>query len=511
MANITTTTTSWGQFFLTPNDLASEFQSKFPEFLELIDQPVVYESYTSTKAIERYANGGVLAATGFNLDTYYPTITNITYVDPFNNSALLIGNITIDVNTGAFSGTLSQLDFNILGIGVAGTGTFSLANNGFGTANLISATIELSDWTFVYAGNFSYSGFVPSGSFNFLTVTSPQGDSFTITNADLPVPLLNSIQGQGMGFFLSESFLTGNDSLTGAGQNDLLSGFAGNDTLQGLGGNDSLNAGPGNDTLDGGEGTDTAVVGGLASQYTLQSQGASHVLSGPDGTDTLSSIEYVRFGEDIGQDWAITNVALGDVGNGSANRLTEQITDLYVAYFNRAPDSEGLAYWFKTIYTGEYSLRTIAERFTFEQEYLQAYPSSLANRNFVEQIYLNLFDRNPDAGGWDWWTNELDTGHRQRSGFILDVIEGAYAPTSGPEDRTLIDNKHEASLYYSGLLSLQPEEGFDSTIATVLNRVTGDTNTVAAAERVIDYAFDHTATLAEIVGNAALFDGLWVG
>jgi hypothetical protein len=126
------------------------------------------------------------------------------------------------------------------------------------------------------------------------------------------------------------------------------------------------------------------------------------------------------------------------------------------SYFNRGPDPAGLAYWFKSVYTGEYSLRTIAERFTFEQEYLDAYPGALANREFIDKIYLNLFDRGPDAGGWDYWTEQLDSGARPRSGFILDVIEGAYAPTSGPEDRTLIDNKHDVSLYYSGLLSLQP-------------------------------------------------------
>ena len=78
------------------------------------------------------------------------------------------------------------------------------------------------------------------------------------------------------------------------------------------------------------------------------------------------------------------------------------------------------------------------------------YPDSLTNDQFVEQIYQNLFDRATDQGGWDYWSGRLDAGSVQRSGFILDVIEGAYAPTSGPEDRTLIDNKHDASLYYTG-------------------------------------------------------------
>lgn len=93
------------------------------------------------------------------------------------------------------------------------------------------------------------------------------------------------------------------------------------------------------------------------------------------------------------------------------------------------------------------------------------------------------------------------------------MIEGAYAPTSGPEDRTLIDNKHAASLHYSGKLSLQPQEGFDPAITPVLNRVSGDPGTVAAAERVIDYAFANpeTLTLTQIVGNGSLFESLWAG
>lgn len=63
---------------------------------------------------------------------------------------------------------------------------------------------------------------------------------------------------------------SGDDELTGAGENDKLVGAAGNDTLTGADGNDrllggagtdTLNGGPGNDTLNGGSGTDTCVGG----------------------------------------------------------------------------------------------------------------------------------------------------------------------------------------------------------------------------------------------------------
>jgi hypothetical protein len=137
------------------------------------------------------------------------------------------------------------------------------------------------------------------------------------------------------------------------------------------------------------------------------------------------------------------------------------------------------------------------------------YPSTLTNRQFVEQIYQNLFDRKPDQGGWNYWSGQLDTGSVHRSGFILDVIEGAYASTSGPEDRTLIDNKHDASLYYTGQLAIHPQEGYDIAIVDLLNRVTGDVNTVAAAERVIDYTFNDPITLTGVMTNHVLLDSLW--
>lgn len=324
--------------------------------------------------------------------------------------------------------------------------------------------------------------------------------TFSTRNGDLSVAELQPQFTDLLTVFIYDTVII--ENATGGGGNDIL---VGNDF------GNVLTGGLGDDTLDGGDGTDYAPLRGLATQYDLQVQDANYVLVGPDGHDTLANVEFLRFGTDVGQDWGVVDVSLPDLLSGTAAHLLEQITDLYVAYFNRGPDPAGLAYWFKSVYTGEYSLRTIAERFTFEQEYLDAYPGALTNREFIEKIYLNLFDRSPDAGGWEFWTQQLDSGARPRSGFILDVIEGAYAPTSGPEDRTLIDNKHAVSLYYSGQLSLQPAEGFDAAITAVLNRVSGDAASVAGADRVIDYAFESAETLVEIVGNAALFDSLWGG
>ena len=307
-----------------------------------------------------------------------------------------------------------------------------------------------------------------------------------------------------------------NDTIIGdSGNNYILYGWAGDDTLYGGPGGDTLYGGSGDDilygglgddTLNGGLGTDTAVMSGIVSQYRFSGKISDAIVSGPDGRDILKDVEYVRFGSSSYQ----TDVSLSDAITSHPTRLAEQITDLYVAYFNRAPDAEGFDYWFHQIYTESKTLRGIAEAFAGSNEYQAAYPASLTNREFVEQIYLNLLDRSPDQEGWDYWTNQLDTGKLQRSNFILDAIEGAYAPTSGPEDRALIDNKHAVSLYYTGELSIRPQEGYDLAVGDLLDLVNGDVETVAAAQRVIDYAFYDPLTLTGVMADEALFDSLWM-
>jgi hypothetical protein len=298
----------------------------------------------------------------------------------------------------------------------------------------------------------------------------------------------------------------GNDTINGYEGDDALGGGDGDDTLVGGSGDDLLMGGAGNDTLVGGYGTDTVAINGIVSQYQISESSGSIIMTGPEGTDSLQGVEYIAFGSTDYRAY----VPLSDALTSNPLHLAEQISDLYVAYFNRGPDAEGFDYWFHEIYTGTKSLRTIAEDFSWSNEYQAMYPSSLTNDQFVGQIYQNLFDRSPDQGGWDYWSGRLDAGSVQRSGFILDIIEGAYAPSSGPEDRALIDNKHDVSLFYTGSLATYLLEGFDSAIANLLNLVTGDERTVAAAERVIDYAFDNPITLTGVMANDALFDSLWV-
>ena len=302
---------------------------------------------------------------------------------------------------------------------------------------------------------------------------------------------------------LATYIFSGNDYIVGSYDNDTLGGFAGDDIIVG---------GLGNDNIDGGLGDDILVVSGLPSQYSFN----GNTLTGVDGVDTLTSIEFIRFGASLSNKQLFSDLMPSQLtdpdGNGPrlspVNELIKSFSVLYIAYFNRSPDIEGLMYWFKELNSGKQSLSQVSAGFTQSPEYSKAYPAGSSNREFIAQIYQNLFDRAPDTEGWNFWENSLNAGS-PRDSFILTIINGAYAPTGGAGDRALLDNKHAVSLHYTEKLSSTPTEAFDMGISTVLNRVTNNPATVNQGLAVIDHVMDNPITLTGLINDAQAFDAYW--
>jgi len=94
--------------------------------------------------------------------------------------------------------------------------------------------------------------------------------------------------------------------------------------------------------------------------------------------------------------------------------------------------------------------------------------------------------------------------------FIYTVIQGAYAPTGGAQDKALLNNKHDVSLYYSEQLATSSELFDKTSIDQLLNRVTADVQTVAKAEAVIDYVIENPVTLTGLITDTAAWEAFWV-
>ena len=88
---------------------------------------------------------------------------------------------------------------------------------------------------------------------------------------------------------------------------------------------------------------------------------------------------------------------------------------LYLAYFLRQPDTAGLKYWVGQA-RQKVKLDSISQTFATSSEFKNRY-GKLGNAEFVRQIYLNLFEREPDSGGYLYWTSQLD--HGKSRGWVM--------------------------------------------------------------------------------------------
>jgi Ca2+-binding RTX toxin-like protein len=187
---------------------------------------------------------------------------------------------------------------------------------------------------------------------------------------------------------------------SGTDTGDKLEGSVNDDKLDGGAGDDILHGGGGADLLIGGVGKDTATYGGKLENYKITHDASGwHVLdqrtgAGTDGSDTLQGVERLTFADKA--------VALDIDG------IAAQAYRIYRAAFDRTPDVAGLGYWIGRL-DEKATVREIAVGFAESKEFADLYGSAPSNADIVMRLYHNILHREPDAGGYQYWLNILDT------------------------------------------------------------------------------------------------------
>lgn len=220
----------------------------------------------------------------------------------------------------------------------------------------------------------------------------------------------------------------GNDTILGLGGDDTLVGGDGADSIDGGSGDDRLEGGSGNDRIDGSEGADTVIFQGKLRDYRVTAIADVVIVTDSnverDGADTLQRIECIRF-----EDFEI-NTGVKAVSQ-SVNRATlDRVIELYVAFFNRIPDANGLSYWL-TQAKGGTPVSTIADTFYgagVQYSSLTGFSASMTNADFVNVIYRNVLGRKDgaDAEGLAYWTGELSSGRASRGTLVNTILDSAH-------------------------------------------------------------------------------------
>lgn len=174
--------------------------------------------------------------------------------------------------------------------------------------------------------------------------------------------------------------------------------------------------------------------------------------------------------------------------------IKEDITKIYVGYYDRAPDPAGLNYWIGRANAGM-TLSEIANSFAVQTESTTKYPY-LANPlvasadSFIDSVYMNLFNRAPDAAGKAYWLSEL-AGGKPVGQMIIDIMSGAKDDANG-NDKSVLDNKVAVGVDFAEDLANLPNLNYESNDAAkaaaskALDAVTDDAATVTAAKAETD-------------------------
>lgn len=110
----------------------------------------------------------------------------------------------------------------------------------------------------------------------------------------------------------------------------------------------------------------------------------------------------------------------------------------YLAYFGRPADAAGMEYWGKQLqaanaptqpsalagqYPSNAGVRAVLDAFANSEEAKLLYPGP--TREFVAAVYRNLFQREADKAGMDYWVQAIDKGVITRSQAALSIMDGA--------------------------------------------------------------------------------------
>ncbi|MBX3537308.1 MAG: family 16 glycosylhydrolase [Chelatococcus sp.] len=230
---------------------------------------------------------------------------------------------------------------------------------------------------------------------------------------------------------------------TGSAEGENVVGTTGSEYLFGGDGHDTLHGDSGDDVIDGGDGYNAASYIGRAENFALSMDAAQRAVivddrSNAEGTDVVVNVHELRFA-----DQTIDLVPMIKAANADAADLG-MIIDLYTSYFDRAPDAMGLYFWTSLLNDGV-AIADIAEQF-----FAAAEPSRFAGKStseIVDMAYREILGRAPDADGFAYWVDAVDSGRLNIEDIPLAFILSGRSGAAGTDGEQLIEKAEKAAYF----------------------------------------------------------------
>ncbi|MCS3470182.1 hypothetical protein M2401_003932 [Pseudomonas sp. JUb42] len=149
----------------------------------------------------------------------------------------------------------------------------------------------------------------------------------------------------------------------------------------------------------------------------------------------------------------------------AASTYFDQIQQLYIAYFGRPADPVGLNYWASQVDAANGSVAAVIAGFAASSESNALY-AGVPTAQKVSAIYLNLFNRLPEAAGLAYWTQQIDSG-------TVTQAQAAYQiqSSAGPGDASAVANKLAMAKAFTAQIDTTAEiTGYSGAIAAAYGR-----------------------------------------
>jgi hypothetical protein len=134
---------------------------------------------------------------------------------------------------------------------------------------------------------------------------------------------------------------------------------------------------------------------------------------------------------------------------------TELVQQLYVAYFNRPADVDGLSYYVGVLEASADPVATaaaISADFANATEYKTAY-AGMSDKQIINTIYHNIFGHEADIPGLNYWAGLYSTGAVTLANVVTAVAGGAQGT-----DKVAYDSKVAAATEFTSTIALSADQ-----------------------------------------------------
>ena len=250
---------------------------------------------------------------------------------------------------------------------------------------------------------------------------------------------------------------------------------------------DNSFTGGGGRTLNGGEGSDAVTYASSLKGHRLV-EGAGglelRTTSGNQLVNTLLDVEKLQF-----SDFTV-NLTVQKAAAGISPANLKLLEELYVAFFNRVPDADGLEYWIGQLKSGM-SVGQIADAFYnagVQYSALTGYSASMSNADFVNVVYRNVLGRSQGADdeGLAYWSARLDSGAETKGALVQSILGSAHTFKGNATwgwVANLLDNKAMVADTFAvdmGLNYLSPQQSISKGMQIAAAVTPTDTNAAIA-------------------------------